>query len=309
MMKVEKILMPTDFSDCAQAALAHALFLAEQLEAELHLLHVIVLPQHDPLNPAYYVLDDEELYERLRQSAATAMRQLIDAQKDRRIKIVEALRRGIAAAPEIVAHAEKNAIDLIVLGAHGRRGLRRLLLGSVAEEVVRTTPCPVLTLRGTTRVAAPRDVGKIVVPIDFSPASRQALLAAKELAALYGSQLHLLHVVETPIYPQYYEPLYPAAQEYAFPQLAVSVEEGLARFERETAGPETKCHFQVLEGNAPETIADYAHRSGAYLIVIATHGLRGLERFLLGSVTEKVVRLAECPVLTLKAAPETAAGG
>ncbi|NJL29299.1 MAG: universal stress protein, partial [Thermoanaerobaculia bacterium] len=117
-MNVKKILMPTDFSDCAQAALGHALFLAEQLEAELHLLHVIVVHQDDPFNPAYHFPDADEIYEQLQAAAAAGMKQLIEAHKDRRLDIVEAHRRGVAAAPEIVAYVQDQGIDLVVLGAH-----------------------------------------------------------------------------------------------------------------------------------------------------------------------------------------------
>jgi len=301
-MQVKKILMPTDFSDCAQAVLGHAIFFAQEFGAELHLLHVVVLHEDDPFNPAYHFPDAEEIYSRLRDDASEKMKKVIAEHENEPFVIREAQQRGVAAAPEIVDYAREEAIDLVVMGAHGRRGLRRLLLGSVAEEVVRTAPCPVLTSRSEAH--PPSKIDRIVVPIDFSIASRQALAAARELAAVHDSRIDLIHVVEPPIYPQYYEPLYQQAEEYTFPQMAVKVEDGLASFAREVEGPVVEMHLEVLEGTAAERIVEYANDERADLVVIATEGLTGLERFLLGSVTEKVVRTSECPVLTLKKKPE-----
>ena len=304
-MKIEKILLPTDFSDCAHAALDHALFLARQHGAQLHLLHVIVLHGEDPTETSQRFPDREEIFSRLEQLAGGEMRDLLAAHAEESLRLFEHQRRSISAAPAILEVADELGADLIVLGSHGRRGLRHFFLGSVAEEVVRTAHCPVLTLReSSSRGGTPR-FGHLLVPVDFSPHARRALETARQLADLYGSELHLLHVVESPVIPPSYGPLYSAAAAgVAFSDLAREVEENLRDLLSRVEGPDVNSNLQVVEGIAAPSITRYAEKIGADLIVIATHGLSGLEHFLLGSVTEKVMRTAPCPVLVLKQ-PET----
>ena len=143
----KRILFATDFSDCSQPARRVAESLAVKLSAELHLLHVIA-------DPAVYVLDPtalpaEAIHEMLAQREAesiAALNRLPEEGADEIQATVRATRQG-AARDEIVHYAEENNIDLIVIGTHGRTGLGRLVLGSVAEGVVRLAKCPVLTVR------------------------------------------------------------------------------------------------------------------------------------------------------------------
>jgi nucleotide-binding universal stress UspA family protein len=133
-----QILVPTDFSSCSHAALAHARKLAEQFGATLHVLHVL-----DNVFLRAVVTDPHAL-------ETAALRQLhecLDAEEHRKIAIVTALEKSDAPAKEIAGYAATTGIDLIVMGTHGRTGLSHVLLGSVAERVVRTAPCPVLTIR------------------------------------------------------------------------------------------------------------------------------------------------------------------
>lgn len=300
-MKIEKILLPTDFSDCAHAALDHALFLARQHGAQLHLLHVIVLHGEDPLETSQRFPDREDIFGRLEQLAQGEMRELLSAHEGESLRLFEHQRRAISAAPAILEVAEELGIDLIVIGGHGRRGLRRFFLGSVAEEVVRTAPCPVLTLRRSVADGGVHRFGHILVPVDFSPHARRALANARSLASLYGAELHLLHVVEAPVVPPSYGPLYSAAATgVAFGDLAQEVEDNLRGLLSQVEGPDVTSNLQVTEGIAAPSITRWAEKIGADLIIIATHGLSGLEHFLLGSVTEKVMRTAPCPVLVLK---------
>ncbi len=197
-MKVERILMPTDFSDCANAALTHAVVLARQFEAELHLLNVVVLHQDDPNRPGETFPGFEDLHRRWEKAAAGQMKQLLAERPTRELTVFEAQRRDLAAAPAILEYATSEDIDLIILGTHGRRGLRRLFLGSVTEEVVRSAPCPVLTLRDD-ETGRFHEVNRIVVPFDFSADSHHALDTATELAAKYSATIDLVHVIEPPM--------------------------------------------------------------------------------------------------------------
>jgi nucleotide-binding universal stress UspA family protein len=150
-----KILCATDFSDAGQAAEAHAASLARALGAELIYLHVsqeTPLYGEGPLGTA----DVERVYEAQRRWASDTLAARVAAAHARGLRARFALRRGAPRA-EIVAACEDESPDMIVLGTHGRSGLDRLLMGSVAERVVRTAPCPVLTVRpecDVTRFAA-----------------------------------------------------------------------------------------------------------------------------------------------------------
>lgn len=303
-MDVKKILLPTDFSECSNAALDHALFLAEHFGAALDLLHVLVLHDIDPYGPQGGFPGREDIYQRLRELASGEMTNLLEGRETGRLEIREGQRRGVAAAPAIVDYAAEEDVDLIVMGAHGRRGFRRFLLGSVAEEVVRLAPCPVLTLRGTEGGSPLHEVRRVLVPFDFSKHSRTALAGATAMAASYGAGLHLLHVVEPILEPHPYVPVHYRSESFDLPRLMAQVEKDLGSIVAEVVGDAARCEIRVLEGHPAWRIAEHAEKIEADLIVMATHGRTGLSRFFLGSVTEKVVRSAHCPVLTLKVEAE-----
>jgi len=215
------------------------------------------------------------------------------------LRIVRAQRRGISPATVILDYADEQDVDLIIVGTHGRRGLRHLLLGSVAEEVVRLAERPVLTVRqGATGEWTGFE--RILVPIDYSEHSNVALSYAKELAAAEGARLHLLHVLEVGAYPDFYFPVQ-AAQMFDTPELEKRALAHLRdRLER-APGPETETSLRVELGHPAQKIAEFAEEGvRADLVVIASHGRSTLQRVLLGSVAEGVIRRARTPVLIVK---------
>jgi len=305
-MKIEKILVPTDFSACAQVAFSQAVVLARLNNAEIHVLHVMDSLEEDPYSLVYQLPDWQDLGRRQQARCADSMVELLTAHDTGGLAVREHLTRASITAPTILETAREQSIDLIVMGTHGRRGFRRFLLGSVAEEVVRSASCPVLTVSETATPLREDWPDHITVPIDFSEHSRIALRTAKALAADNPTQtrttLDLVHVVEHPVYPNLYNPLADATADYSFPNIAHKVEDGIARFVEETGGPKVACEIKILEGPAAANITQHAEATRADLIVIATHGLTGLKHLLMGSVAEKVLRAASCPVLTLKGA-------
>jgi nucleotide-binding universal stress UspA family protein len=146
MIEFKRILHPTDFSDSGSAALSAACELATRFGAELHLLHVV----QDVASIAAYGIAETylppEWREEIRQQAEKALQKLPPPALAGSLKIVRAIAEG---GPyfEIVEYAKQRAIDLIVMGTHGRTGLPHVFLGSVAERVVREAPCAVLTIR------------------------------------------------------------------------------------------------------------------------------------------------------------------
>ena len=300
-MELDKILFPTDFSDCANAALKDAVAFARRVGAELHLLHVVVMFSDDPNRSDHVYSGIESIYQRLQLQASEEMERLVE-ERPGNLEVRKAQRRGLAAGPAIVEYAAEHDIDLILIGTHGRRGLRRWLLGSVAEEVVRTAECPVVTVRGEETDRSLAAIERIIVPFDFSSDSQRALETALELAALQGSRIDLVHAVTPPIAP---------TGAYGLPLPSTppidNSDEVMHALDRHIAtlpGSEVKIDPKVLIGPIAYRITDYAEESNADLIVIGSHGSSGFYRFLLGSVSEKVVRSAHCPVMVVRRSGE-----
>ena len=146
MIDLKRILLPTDFSDFSKSSLPWGCEFAEKFGAELHLLHVLqdliaMVPE-----PGLAFPPPGDYLRELQDAAERALSQLPDEEWCSRVSIVRATRQGPPFV-EIIRYARENDIDLMILGTHGRSGLAHVLLGSVAERVVRKSPCPVLTIR------------------------------------------------------------------------------------------------------------------------------------------------------------------
>lgn len=287
MLSIKRILFPTDFSDGAARAFPQAAFLAHAHDADLCILSVAgrhLHTYHDMKKR--HPLSSSELDE--------MMGALPFDVSDLSIEQVQV--EGTVVSDRIIEAASERDIDLIVMGTHGRTGLNRLLMGSVAEEVVRSAPCPVLTTRGTADKPPSMQVSRILVPTDFSDGARLALTHARELALTYGARIDLFHVVEEVVYPSTYgiEPV-----ELPTGEVIENVENALADLAREEIGIEHVV-VEARTGYAPAAIRSYADETDTDLIVIATHGRSGLDRLLMGSVTENIVRRAGPPVLVVK---------
>ena len=300
MLTVNRILFPTDFSQGSDRALDSALALAQEFGAELHMLHAVVLHTDDPNDPAHHFPDAEEIRERLERTADLRMESGIAGRAADGLPVVQSHRRGMSVAPTILEHALEIDPDLIVMSTHGRRGLENVLLGSVTEEIVRFANCPVLTVRSGEGASAYPSAAPILVPVDFSEHSRQALALARDIASTFGASIHALHVFERPIHPEIYLGGMPLDSP-DFHTVEGSLREALETFVRETPGPEVATSLHVAQGRAVPAILEFVRDHQVGLVVIATHGLTGLAHVLLGSVSEKVGRRATCPVLSVKA--------
>ncbi|WP_435182788.1 universal stress protein [Halobellus sp. EA9] len=141
----ERILVPTDGSDCADYAVEHAIDIAEQYGAELHVLSVVDSRDVSHSAPA---ISPQQVEETLRERAESVVEAVADRAADAGVEAVTAVEPGI---PDdvVVDYAVDNDCDLIVMGTHGRTGLERYLLGSVTERTVRRSAVPVLTVRAS----------------------------------------------------------------------------------------------------------------------------------------------------------------
>ena len=198
---------------------------------------------------------------------------------------------------EVCKVAEELKTQLVVLPSHGRHGLKRLLLGSVAERIVRHCDCSVLVLR---RDADESDVAEahgfpkssVLVPIDFSASSQHAIDSALETAER-PEAVHVLNVVY-----ELEDPTLIGNQVVTDDTRRAGRQEYLERWlaEHGYKGIQAK----VTTGDPGIMIVDYAESLGAGLIVMPSHGYHGLKRLVLGSTTERVIRYATSPVLVLR---------
>jgi nucleotide-binding universal stress UspA family protein len=141
-IQLQNICVPVDFSDTSAAALNYAKALADAFQARLHLLHVLMnwIPDSDiPINPQIYVELETSARKQLEKQLTNQEREKYQA----RLELIS----GVSGFVEIVRYARDQNIDLLVMGTHGRGPIAHMLLGSVAEKVVRKAPCPVLTVR------------------------------------------------------------------------------------------------------------------------------------------------------------------
>lgn len=213
-----------------------------------------------------------------------------------------AVRSG-AVAPALVRHAEKHEIDLVFMGTQGRRGVERAICGSVAEEVLRTAPCPVFAARAIredeSRPHRPDPIDQVVAPVDFSEPSRRALQYAARLASTYEVPLTLVHAVHVPTLPPVYRAELTAASRQ---EVVERVQAELEAWKEEVGAAGASGSCVVKRGEPVASILDAAAIPGD-LLVMATRGLSGLKRTMLGSVAEGVLRQAPGPVLSGRAFP------
>ncbi|MEM8487079.1 MAG: universal stress protein [Bacteroidota bacterium] len=293
------ILIAHDFSDCSTQALNYGIEFAIENQATLHFLYVDVQYQA-PGSPVVSGHPDAvELREKLITSIDNSFAELGFSIEDIP-EIKFAVQRHIAAAPAIVTYCSDHKIDLVVLGTHGRRGLTRKLLGSVAEEVVRLAPCTVFTVQEElpfkpliTRLHA------VAVPFDFSDHAHKALLFAKEVAATFGATMDVIHVIEEHLHNTFYREGIAGVYDSGV-NLEEKVKTALATIVSELPGDPVPVALSVLTGHPVKQTISWLQKQAHNLAVVSTTGHIGLERAMLGSVAERIVRLAPCPVFTFK---------
>lgn len=292
-----KILLATDGSEEAQQAAGRAVEISKSTGSELHVVHA----EEIPVMAHAYTLRD------LKEESSQVARELLGEQVE---QVEEAgasvagqyLRMGYP-ADEVIRLAEEIGAGLIVTGSRGHGGIKRLLLGSVSETVVRYAHCPVLVVRGErTALSAP-----IVLATDGSEDAALAAQAAVEISNKMGSGLHLVHARNvTP--PNHNYPRGVGVDQATFAQEVAQGTKELELLDRqerqveEAGGEISETHDRV--GPAPREIVTLAEEIEAGLIVMGSRGLRGLERMMMGSVSEGVVRHAHCPVMVVRREPE-----
>lgn len=294
-LEVKTVLFPTDFSRAANQALPHALKIAQKYNAEITILHVAALYNDDPNAPEYQQLHEGNFKQYIEKSLGEVSQAMGPSRK-----VTTEVIREVSPATGILDFIEEKGIDLTVMGTQGHSALAQFFLGSVAERVVRHAPCPVLTVaQDRKEYRNDPDYQNILIAFDFSEHSKKAAREASEMAALYGARIQVLYVVEQEVHPAFYLKW----KESMFRELPQIVEEAKGSL-RSVLGEEglekIDVHVEIGEKRAHTEIDRFVRAHRVDLLVIGTHGLSGLDRILLGSTTERVVRMASCPVLTFK---------
>jgi len=285
-ISVKNILYATDFSPVAEAAAPYAVELARHYGAKVMAVHV-----HSPLgyglSPAEAWPALTEAYER----EAKELKKRLDGffrGVEHNLVIGEGDTWGV-----ISALLEENKIDLIVMGTHGRKGLGRMVLGSVAEKILRRSPVPVLTIGPHVQIEASTAAKQILFVTNFSPESDKAAEFAIALAEENQAKLDMLHVIESP-------------RSGEFIRLHDLVKATLARLQQIITPDQAlwcEPNFMVEEGEPAEQILNIAKRRGTNLIVMGVKravGDLGAATHAPWPVAHQILSDARCPVLTIR---------
>lgn len=301
-----RVLVPLDGSDFSERALPLAAEIARSTRGELHLVQVhLVPPTAIPrlTGPPYF---NAEMDTRLRSTRAEGLRHVAHRVGDG-VTARTALLQG-QIVPALIRYAREEEIDLVVGTTHGRGGLSRALLGSVADELVRRSGLPVIALRPDAAAVAPAGrIARIMIPLDTSPVAERVIETATTLARATGAAIVLFSAVM---------PLYVVGQSR---EPALRIDEDLLEQDRAAAALQLERMANALRDrrlavtvevttheDPAVAIVRQAARTGADLITMATHGRSGLGRIALGSVGDRVLRTATVPVLLLRPDPERA---
>lgn len=289
----EHILVPLDGSQLAEQALPLAASIAEAIPAKLTLLRVV---------PQFAILAaDPMLYEEMnRLGEEESLSYLRSKAEDLNLKApIDIVCEIGSAADAIIQFAEDHEVDLITMSSHGRSGLNRWVYGSVAERVLRQAPCATSIINARTVREQQLQSRKILVPLDGSPLAERALEPAQWLAEAMGADLHLLRVTSSA-----HQMLETASMREVFDEIeSKEMQEAKAYLKSKCSDrvdSQLKIEIEVTEGAVAEAILDYAANQQIEMIVMSSHGRTGLQRWVYGSVAEKVLRSACCATMIIR---------
>ncbi|MSQ11842.1 MAG: universal stress protein [Dehalococcoidia bacterium] len=300
----ERILVPLDGSELAEAVLPVAEQMAKGLGARLDLLSIVeedvVAAIANPMGGRYAA--------QVEASAQTVAKDYLAKVADR-LKLPKdkvKTKVMVAMVPEaIVREAEKGPGTLIVLSTHGRSGVGRWVLGSVADKVLHATKAPLLLYRAREDQSLTRAGGEIrsmVVPVDGSELAEDVLPHVKVLAGALGLKVTLVRI--SSVLPPYYGGSW--FYTYTYPEgmlaeIEKDAEEYLKKKAQELKAQSVKDVFTVQSrGSAAVQIVDLVRSTPGSMAVISTHGRSGVGRWVLGSVADRVVQGAGAPVLVIR---------
>jgi nucleotide-binding universal stress UspA family protein len=303
-MNLERILVPVDFSPTSREALALAGSLARRAGGRLTLLHVGATPTYSMTqawSPSMH-MPIQELQERMKRESQALVERWLQSDVPPGVEARTILREGFP--PEEIV-AEANDHDLVVIGTHGRTGADRVVLGSVAERVVRHCKVPVLVAPGAAREPGRRvdtPFENVLVAVDFSDSSIRALRAGIAMARTSGAKITLLHVgiSEAIMISQIWMDAVSPAMVELHDRMAREAQRQLDRVMQDEVPEPLRGQALLREGIAAPTIVQQVTLGSYDLVVMGTHGHTGMQRVILGSAAERVLRLSPVPVLVVR---------
>ncbi|MGB8635315.1 MAG: universal stress protein [Rhodanobacteraceae bacterium] len=283
MKSIRKILVATDFSPASRHALDHAQAIAAPLGAEVHVLSVHI--QQSNLHGLANFPNLDEIESQLEARVHERMREFLAGREGELVGEVISDQND---APAILRYADERDIDLIVMGTHARTAASRFFLGSVAAEVLRTAPIPIL-VTGPEHAVGATVFQRILVPVDFSDTSLDLLKYASALAGAFNARLDVVHVTDPHSLPPYYARDFGEEQQRRAEQ---AMQKLLA-----AAAIEQEYTSQIRVGTPDDAIVDLATEQHSDLIIMASANRSRLSQMLLGSTSDRVIRKAPCAVL------------
>ena len=290
----EKILIPMDGSELAELALPYAEEMIGRLGSELTLLH-INQGAEDPYSHIY-----QAYFEKVADNTRRGIERYLRKDEGRAVKLDTIILDGHP-AEQIIDYTDSQGIDLIIMATHGRSGIRRWTVGSVADKVIRVTKQPVLLIRAGSPRPRVLDRGmlkKVLVPLDSSEISEAIIPYVEELAQRLDLELFLLMVQESKYYIPSKNAIYP--DEY-FKSTEEVAKGYLDKVSTQLSLKGISVKSDVLTGAAAEQILVFADQIDADVIAMATHGRSGVSRWALGSVAENVLHEGTLPLLLIRA--------
>lgn len=296
-----RILFPYDGSEPSERAFSIALDLGE-LGAVLDVVHFVdesrVIGQSASISE---IADPTPIIDQLDRYGSALLRSAETRCKERHVAVTTTLVHE-RPVPGILQAVGKNHDDVIVLGTHARSGLPRTFLGSTAEGILRTATVPVLAVSTSTMTADGRPFRKVLLAVDGSAPSDAAGAVAARCAAIAGSACVVCTVMDS-------RDLLDKARVYGYDptpfldEMKVEAQSLLRETRVKAALPTETTSERLVEGEPAAAIVSAAIESGADVIIMGTHGRRGLQRLVLGSVAEHVLRHSPLPVLVVRGAP------
>lgn len=287
--KLDKLLLSTDGSEFSEGAIIEAVKLAKISSGKLFVLSVIETnPEFEVLAPQIVEKEEKQTRDRLEQVKSRAAKEGVECE------IIA--RHSESPFQAIIEEAEKNQADMIIMGRRGRTGLRRLLMGSVTAKVIGHASCNVLVVPGTAEIR----YKKILAATDGSKYSVAAASEAIGIAKRCGAEMFIISVVPSetasPFDIVHSEMRHEMIAQKEFQDGEKNVNDLLVISKQEGV----RAEGLIVEGRPYEAIVESAREKDIDLIVMGSHGRTGMERLLMGSVTERVVGNADCPVLIVK---------
>jgi nucleotide-binding universal stress UspA family protein len=294
---MKNILCATDFSDFSNHTIPYGVALAKEFDAKLYICHVIDLSSIAIYGE--FQLNPVDQQNRIRKQAAEQLDQIIGEQP---VKWEPLITVGHT-ADEVSRLVEEKAIDLVIAATRGRSGLKRLILGSVTERLMRVLSCPLLVVHSPEHefvnpINQQIRLNKILVGCDFSPDSDLAFQHALSLAQEFEADLHLAHVIEPSVSSELLKPdkaLSAEIQQGLHQKFTEKLITMIPEDARNWCTPETR----ILEGQPYEELVKYAETNAMDMIVLGVRGHGVVKTLFLGSTTDRVVRQTTCPVLSV----------